>query len=51
MPTLDFKQVDVFSAAPLKGNPLAVVIGADELDEARRHGAHGIAGIRGLLGY
>ncbi|MBV6306242.1 PhzF family phenazine biosynthesis protein [Candidimonas humi] len=34
MPTLDFKQVDVFSATPLKGNPLAVVIGADELDEA-----------------
>lgn len=35
MPTLDFKQVDVFSDTPLKGNPLAVVIGADELDEAR----------------
>lgn len=35
MLTLDFKQVDVFSDTPLKGNPLAVVIGADELDEAR----------------
>jgi len=35
MPILDFKQVDVFSDTPLKGNPLAVVIGADELDEAR----------------
>ena len=30
-----FKQVDVFSSVPLKGNPLAVVIAADALDEAR----------------
>lgn len=28
-----FHQVDVFSAAPLKGNPLAVVHGADGLDD------------------
>lgn len=35
MPTLDFMQVDVFSSSPLKGNPLAVVIAADDLDEAR----------------
>lgn len=30
-----FKQVDVFSDQPLLGNPLAVVLAADELDEAR----------------
>jgi len=30
-----FKQVDVFSTQPLKGNPLAVVHGADELDATR----------------
>ncbi|WP_326542823.1 PhzF family phenazine biosynthesis protein [Pseudorhodoferax sp.] len=29
-----FDQLDVFSAQPLKGNPLAVVHGADGLDEA-----------------
>ncbi len=31
---LQFTQVDVFSATPFKGNPLAVVHGADELSEA-----------------
>ena len=30
-----FTQVDVFTATPLLGNPLAVVHGADALDEAR----------------
>ena len=35
MPTFDFKQVDVFSSEPLKGNPLAVVIAADALTEDR----------------
>ncbi|OLF54431.1 PhzF family phenazine biosynthesis protein [Pseudomonas chlororaphis] len=35
MSRFDFKQVDVFSREPLKGNPLAVVLGADELSEAR----------------
>jgi PhzF family phenazine biosynthesis protein len=30
-----FQQVDVFSSQPLGGNPLAVVIGADALDDAR----------------
>ena len=30
-----FHQLDVFTATPLKGNPLAVVHGADGLDEAR----------------
>jgi PhzF family phenazine biosynthesis protein len=30
-----FQQVDVFSAAPLKGNPLAVVTGADSLSDAQ----------------
>lgn len=31
MPTLPFQQVDVFSAEPMRGNPLAVVVGADAL--------------------
>ncbi|MEK1913382.1 MAG: PhzF family phenazine biosynthesis protein [Pseudomonas chlororaphis] len=35
MSRFDFKQVDVFSDEPLKGNPLAVVFGADELSDAR----------------
>ncbi|MGL4542546.1 MAG: PhzF family phenazine biosynthesis protein, partial [Polymorphobacter sp.] len=30
----DFQQVDVFASAPLKGNALAVVIGADGLGDA-----------------
>ncbi|HEU5178368.1 MAG TPA: PhzF family phenazine biosynthesis protein, partial [Burkholderiales bacterium] len=30
--TLRFKQVDVFTAKPFRGNPVAVVIGAEELD-------------------
>lgn len=34
-PTVRFKQVDVFSPAPFKGNPLAVVFDADELDTAQ----------------
>ena len=29
----DFYQVDVFAAQPLKGNPLAVVVGADDLTD------------------
>ena len=32
-----FTQVDVFSATPLKGNPLAVVHGADTLSDAQMH--------------
>jgi PhzF family phenazine biosynthesis protein len=35
MPTFSFQQVDVFSSQPMRGNPLAVVIGADELDDAQ----------------
>jgi PhzF family phenazine biosynthesis protein len=31
MPSLRFKQVDVFSAQPFRGNPVAVVLGADDL--------------------
>jgi PhzF family phenazine biosynthesis protein len=34
MPTLPFHQVDVFTATPLRGNPLAVVHGAAGLDDA-----------------
>ncbi|HTR15894.1 MAG TPA: PhzF family phenazine biosynthesis protein [Acetobacteraceae bacterium] len=34
MPILAFRQVDVFAAEPLKGNPLAVVLGADALTGA-----------------
>jgi len=33
MATFSFQQVDVFASAPLKGNPLAVVIGADALSD------------------
>lgn len=33
MPTFDFKQLDVFSSVALKGNPLAVVLGADSLTD------------------
>lgn len=33
MPTFDFKQLDVFSSVSLKGNPLAVVLGADGLSD------------------
>ncbi|UQS92662.1 PhzF family phenazine biosynthesis protein [Pseudomonas chlororaphis subsp. piscium] len=35
MSRFDFKQVDVFSNEPLKGNPVAVVFGADPLSDAR----------------
>ncbi|WP_339438946.1 MULTISPECIES: PhzF family phenazine biosynthesis protein [unclassified Pseudomonas] len=33
MPTFDFKQLDVFTSVSLKGNPLAVVFGADSLTD------------------
>lgn len=33
MPTFDFKQLDVFSSVSLKGNPLAVVLGADSFTD------------------
>jgi PhzF family phenazine biosynthesis protein len=33
--TVRFKQVDVFTAVPFKGNPLAVVFDADDLDDAQ----------------
>ena len=33
MATLSFQQVDVFASRPLKGNPLAVVIAADDISE------------------
>ena len=32
MPQLRFKQVDVFTDKPFLGNPVAVVIGAEDLD-------------------
>jgi len=35
MPAFQFSQVNVFSADPLSGNPLAVVHGAEGLNEAR----------------
>ncbi len=34
MPQFSFRQVDVFTATPLKGNPLAVVLGADGISDA-----------------
>lgn len=33
MPTFPFLQVDVFSSEPMRGNPLAVVVGADVLTD------------------
>lgn len=33
MPDLMFQQVDVFSSEPFKGNPVAVVVGADALSD------------------
>ena len=33
MPTFQFKQVDAFTSRPLMGNPVAVILGADELDD------------------
>ena len=38
MRIVPFKQVDVFTAAPFRGNPVAVVFGADGLDEAAMQG-------------
>jgi PhzF family phenazine biosynthesis protein len=35
MPAFSFQQVDVFSSQPLKGNPVAVVVGADGLSDAQ----------------
>lgn len=35
MSQFDFRQVDVFSTQPLKGNPLAVVLAADSLSDER----------------
>lgn len=35
MTTFAFQQVDVFSARPLRGNPLAVVLGADALSDTQ----------------
>ena len=35
MPSLQFQQVDVFSPEPCKGNPVAVVFGADGLSDQR----------------
>lgn len=35
MPRFTFRQVDVFTAQPFKGNPLAVVVDAEGLDDAR----------------
>lgn len=35
--TRPFKQVDVFTRVPFKGNPLAVVLGADGMSDAAMH--------------
>ena len=35
MPSFPFQQVDVFSDQPIRGNPLAVVLGADGLSDAQ----------------
>jgi hypothetical protein len=39
VPTLPFHQVEVFTATPLRGNPLAVVHGAAGLDARPSAGA------------
>ena len=31
-----FQQIDVFTATPYRGNPLAVVLQADDLDDAAK---------------
>ena len=41
----DFQQVDVFASAPLKGNALAVVIGADALTFAKQQKQFGLFSI------
>ncbi|MCB1999584.1 MAG: PhzF family phenazine biosynthesis protein, partial [Rhodoferax sp.] len=33
-----FQQIDVFTATPYRGNPLAVVLQADDLDDAAMQG-------------
>ncbi|MFZ0487093.1 MAG: PhzF family phenazine biosynthesis isomerase, partial [Arenicellales bacterium] len=33
MPTYRFKQVDAFTSNPLFGNPVAVILGADRMEE------------------
>jgi len=43
MATLKFNQVDVFTAVPFKGNPLAVIADADAL---RRRGRIGLRSSR-----
>ncbi|MYN14519.1 PhzF family phenazine biosynthesis isomerase [Pusillimonas sp. TS35] len=35
MPTVPFKQVDVFTHMPFSGNPVAVILGTDGLDSVR----------------
>ena len=35
MPTYRFKQVDVFTDRPFLGNPVAVVLDADDIDPAQ----------------
>jgi len=35
VPSFNFHQVDVFTSQPLRGNPLAVVVGADMLTDAQ----------------
>src|SRR5690606_15130921 len=43
MQTFDFKHVGVFSGEPLKGNPLAVVMAADDLPAAADDAAGGLS--------
>ena len=35
MPQLEFRQVDVFTSEPFRGNPLAVIVGADALSDTQ----------------
>jgi hypothetical protein len=46
MPALRFKQVDVFTARPYFGNPVAVVLDAAGLDTAHLRQFEGALGVR-----
>ena len=50
MAEFKFQQVDVFTTEPLRGNPLAVVIGADELSDAQMGAYSALPLLGGALG-
>mgnify|MGYP000715202423 CR=1 FL=1 len=44
MRTRPFQQVDVFTATPLRGNPLAVVLDGEGLNDAQMQAVHHLSG-------